>query len=70
MASEKILTVTQENFETEVLKSGASVSLTVKVTRLRSARVGSRLTFRVHVASTHDKEKDDTVAAVVKRVRG
>jgi hypothetical protein len=56
-------------YQTGVLKPGESVTLTVKVTRLKGAKPGSKRTFEIRVVSTHAKSKDDTVAAVVKALR-
>ena len=50
-----------------MLKPGESVSLTVKVTKVKGAKRGSKRTFVVEVTSVHDDAKlGDTVAAVVK----
>jgi hypothetical protein len=56
-------------YVTGALKPVQSVTLTVKITRLKSARAGSKRTFEIRVVSANAKSKDDTVAAVVKAVR-
>ena len=58
------------SYQTGTLNSGESVTLTVKVTRLKGAKPGTKRTFEIRVVSGHAKSKDDTVAAVVKAVRG
>jgi hypothetical protein len=57
------------NYQTGALKPGESVTLTVKVTRLKGAKPGSKRTFEIRAVSAHAKSKDDTVAAVVKALR-
>ena len=52
-------------FQTASLKTGGSVVLTVKVTRLKGVKKGKR-SFAIRVTSSHDKRMQDTVAAVVK----
>ena len=56
-------------YQTGALKPGESATLTVKITRLRGARPGSKRTFEIRVVSTNAKSKADTVAAVVKTGR-
>jgi hypothetical protein len=58
------------SYQTGTLEPGESASLTVKVTRLKGAKPGSKRVFEVRVASAHAKSKTDAVAAVVKAVRG
>jgi hypothetical protein len=58
------------SYQTEALASGDSATLTVRITRLKGAKPGSKRTFEIRVASAHAKSKVDTVAAVVRAVRG
>ena len=58
------------SYQTGALKPGESATLMVKVTRAKGARPGTKRTFEIRVVSAHAKSKDDTVAAVVKVVRG
>ena len=57
-------------YQTAALKSGESMTLMVKVIRLRGAKTGSQRTFQIRVGSAHAMSKVDTVAAVVRAVRG
>jgi hypothetical protein len=58
------------SYQTSTLKPGGSVTLTVRVTKLKGAKKGSRRTFEIRFASPHDKQQTDTVAAVVQVGRG
>ena len=55
------------SFLTGSLEPGGSTVLTVKVTRLKGVKKGKR-SFAIRVTSAHDRQKRDTVAAVVKAV--
>jgi hypothetical protein len=54
------------SYRTETLKAGESVTVTVKVTRLKAAKRGSKRTFEVKAVSAHAQGKADTVSATVK----
>jgi len=58
------------SYRSGTLKPRQSTTLTVKVTKVERAKTGSNRTFAIRVASAHDRRKVDTVAAVVKVVRG
>ncbi|MET0999803.1 MAG: ice-binding family protein [Marmoricola sp.] len=57
-------------FRTGSLKAGQTTTLTVRVTKVRRARIGSSRAFPIRVASVRDRTKADTVAAVAVVVRG
>ena len=62
--------VVNGTYRTGTLTPGGSTLLTVRVTKVRGVPIGSTRTFAVRAASTHNSAKVDTVAAVVKVVRG
>ena len=62
--------VANGTYRTGTLAPDASTLLTVRVTKAPSVPIGSTRTFAVRSASTNDSAKVDTVAAVVKAVRG
>ena len=57
------------SFSSATLKPGQSVTLTVKVTKVKRAKKGSNRTFAIRATSSHDHGKADTVAAVLRVVR-
>jgi hypothetical protein len=58
------------SYRSGTLKPGQSITLTVKVTKVKRAKRGSHRTFTIRGTSAHNPRKVDTVAAVVKVVRG
>jgi hypothetical protein len=57
-------------YRSSTLRPGRSATLTVRVTKVRGVRPGSSRTFAIRGTSTRDRRKLDTVAAVVRVVRG
>ena len=52
-------------YSTDSLKPGADVVLTVKITRVRHAKKGSRGAFQIRATSTHEEISLDAVTARV-----
>ena len=62
--------VLKGSYRSGTLKPGQSATLTVRVTKVSGAKIGSHRTFTIRTTSVHDHTKTDAVAAVVKVVRG
>jgi hypothetical protein len=58
------------SYQSGALEPGEAATLTVRITRLKGARPGSKGAFGIRVVSTHAKNRSDTVTAVVKAARG
>lgn len=62
--------VLKGTYRTTSLRPGQSVTVTVRVTKVKGVKKGSKRTFTIRAVSTQDRSKADTVAAVGKVARG
>jgi hypothetical protein len=62
--------VLKGSYRTRTLQPGQSATLTVRVTKVKGAKKGSKRTFTIRVTSTQNRTKVDTVAAIGRVQRG
>jgi hypothetical protein len=61
--------VLKGTYRTGTLQAGRSVTLTVKITKVKRVKKGSTRTFTIRTTSATDRSKTDTVAAVARVTR-